>query len=132
MSANKKDQIKGKDSIIRFVQESISPKRELPNFGSGDTITVHYKITEGSKERVQAFRGVVIQRKGTGNTATFTLRKSTSGIGIERIFPANSPAIEKIEINKHGKVRRARIYYFRKLSGKKAKIKERRVYAKKD
>lgn len=132
MSANKKEQLKGKDSIIKFVHESISPKKEFPKFGSGDTITVHYKITEGSKERVQAFRGIVIQRKGTGNTATFTVRKSTSGIGIERIFPLNSPAIEKIEVNKLGKVRRARIYYFRKLSGKKAKIKERKVFAKKD
>lgn len=132
MSANKKEQLKGKDSIIKFVHESISSKREFPKFGSGDTITVHYKITEGSKERVQAFRGVVIQRKGTGNTATFTVRKSTSGIGIERIFPVNSPSIEKIDVNKLGKVRRSRIYYFRKLSGKKAKIKEHRIFAKKD
>ena len=121
----------GKEAIIKEAIEKINPVKEIPNFGSGDTITVHYKIKEGSKERVQAFRGVVIQRKGTGTTATFTVRKSTSGIGIERIFPANSPSIEKIDINKYGKVRRSRIYYFRNLSGKKAKIKERRVYDKK-
>ncbi len=121
-----------KDAIIRKVQDTINPAQELPKFNAGDTITVNYKIKEGNKERVQAFRGVVIQRKGQGKTATFTIRKSTSGIGIERIFPIASPFIESIEINKRGRVRRARIYYFRKLSGKKAKIKERRTFAKKD
>lgn len=119
------------DAILKKVQDTMNQSKELPEFGSGDTITVHYKIKEGNKERVQAFRGVVIQRKGSGSTATFTLRKITGGIGIERIFPVTSPFIEKIEINKHGKVRRARIYYFRNLSGKKAKIKERRTYTKK-
>ncbi len=118
------------DSIIRKVQQEFAQEKEFPSFQSGDTITVHYRITEGNKERVQAFRGVVIQKKGQGATATFTVRKSTAGIGIERIFPVSSPFIEKIEVNKHGKVRRARIYYFRELKGKKAKIKERRVFAK--
>ncbi|MBN2891257.1 MAG: 50S ribosomal protein L19 [Bacteroidales bacterium] len=117
---------------MRRVQETVNPTQKLPDFGSGDTITVHYKIKEGNKERVQAFRGVVIQKKGRGQTATFTVRKTTAGIGIERIFPVSSPFIDSIDINKHGKVRRARIYYFRNLSGKKAKIKERRVFAKKD
>ncbi len=119
------------DSIIRKVQEGFATEKEFPAFNSGDTVTVYYKITEGNKERIQAFKGVVIQRKGTGATATFTVRKSTAGIGIERIFPISSPFIEKIEINKHGRVRRARIYYFRKLKGKKAKIRERKVFSKK-
>ncbi len=116
------------DSIIRKVQEGFATDKTFPEFNSGDTITVHYRITEGNKERIQQFRGVVIQKKGTGATATFTVRKSTAGIGIERIFPVSSPFIEKIEVNKHGKVRRSRIYYFRKLKGKKAKIKERRTF----
>lgn len=121
-----------KDSIVRKVQESFTTEKEFPTFKSGDTVTVHYKITEGNKERIQAFRGVVIQRKGAGATATFTVRKSTSGVGIERIFPISSPFIEQIEVNKLGKVRRARIFYFRELKGKKAKIKEKRAFSKKD
>lgn len=121
-----------KDSIVRKVQESFTTEKEFPKFNSGDTVTVHYKITEGNKERVQAFKGVVIQRKGAGATATFTVRKSTSGIGIERIFPISSPLIEQIEVNKLGKVRRSRIFYFRELKGKKAKIKEKRAFSKKN
>jgi len=121
-----------KDSIIRKVQEGFATKKEFPNFDSGDTITVNYKITEGSKERVQAFKGVVIQKKGQGATLTFTVRKSTAGIGIERIFPISSPFIEKIEVNKRGRVRRSRIYYFRELKGKKAKIREKRIFSKKE
>jgi large subunit ribosomal protein L19 len=118
------------DSLIRKAQQDATTK-EFPKFKSGDTITVHYKITEGNKERIQAFRGVVIQRKGREHTATFTVRKITAGIGIERIFPITSPFIDKIEVNKLGKVRRSRIFYFRGLSGKKAKIKER-LFVKKD
>ena len=118
------------DAIIRKVEAEFSNKNEFPQFGSGDTITVYYRITEGNKERIQAFRGVVIQRRGSGLTATFTVRKNSNGIGVERIFPVNSPFIEKIEVNKYGKVRRARIYYFRKLTGKKAKIRERKVFKK--
>lgn len=107
-----------------FAQET---SKEFPNFGSGDTITVHYKIKEGNKERIQNFRGVVIQTKGDKTTGSFTVRKISGGIGVERVFPINSPFIEEIELNKKGKVRRARIYYFRQLRGKKAKIKEKRI-----
>ncbi|MGF7138821.1 50S ribosomal protein L19 [Roseimarinus sediminis] len=99
--------------------------KQHPAFNSGDTITVHYKIKEGNKERIQNFRGVVIQTKGSGVSATFTVRKMSGNVGVERIFPLSSPFIEEIEINKVGKVRRARIYYFRKLTGKKARIKEK-------
>ncbi|SDB82584.1 50S ribosomal protein L19 [Williamwhitmania taraxaci] len=102
-------------------------QKEYPNFKSGDTITVDYKIKEGNKERVQSFRGVVIQRKGAGKTQTFTIRKISNGIGVERIIPINSPFIDKIELNKAGRVRRARIFYIRKLTGKKARIKEKRM-----
>ncbi len=105
-----------------FAQE----KKQFPEFKAGDTITVSYKIKEGAKERIQAFRGVVIQRKGTGSTQTFTIRKMSDNIGVERIIPLNSPFIDSIEVNKSGKVRRARIYYLRKLTGKKARIKEKR------
>lgn len=116
--------------ILKKVEQEFSNKIELPEFKSGDTITVYYRITEGNKERIQAFRGVVIKRSGTGHTATFTVRKTSNGIGVERIFPVNSPFISKVEVNKHGRVRRSRIYYFRNLKGKKAKIRERRVFAK--
>ena len=113
--------------LMKFVQEQNSDSKVFPDFASGDTITVHYKIKEGNKERIQQYRGVVIQRKGgNGITATFTVRKMSGEIGVERIFPLASPFIEKIEVNKYGKVRRARIYYFRKLTGKKARIAERK------
>lgn len=105
-----------------FVEESV---KQHPSFGAGDTVTVHYKIKEGNKERIQNYRGVVIQTKGTGSTKTFTVRKMSGNVGVERIFPLSSPFIEEIEVNKEGKVRQARIYYFRKLTGKKARIKER-------
>ena len=101
-------------------------KKELPGFNSGDTITVFYKIKEGGKERLQQFKGVVLQRKGTGNSETFTVRKMSGSYGVERIFPLNSPFIDKININKKGRVRRARIFYLRGLTGKKARIKEKR------
>jgi large subunit ribosomal protein L19 len=100
--------------------------KQHPEFGAGDTVTVHYKIREGEKERIQNFRGVVLQMRGTGTTKMFTVRKMSGNIGVERIFPLNSPLIEQIEINKTGKVRRARIFYFRELTGKKARIKERK------
>ncbi len=121
------------DQLIRIVEDSFKTERkqEFPEFSTGDTITVYYRIKEGNKERVQAFRGVVIQRRGKGLTETFTVRKISDGIGVERIFPINSPFIEKIEVNKRGKVRRSRIFYFRNLSGKKARIKEKRDYSKK-
>lgn len=113
-------------NLIKEAQESFKSGIEFPEFGAGDTITVHYKIKEGNKERVQLYRGVVIQRKGEGATATFTVRKMSGSIGVERIFTVSSPFIEKIEVIKRGKVRRSRIYYFRSLTGKKARIKERR------
>jgi large subunit ribosomal protein L19 len=100
--------------------------KQFPKFKAGDTITVTYKIKEGSKERLQRFQGVVLQRVGSGPTETFTIRKVTQNIGVERIFPISSPFIEEIVVNKVGVVRRARIFYFRKLRGKKAKIKEAR------
>ncbi|WP_196885031.1 50S ribosomal protein L19 [Aureivirga sp. CE67] len=114
------------ESLVKFVQDEFVTKNELPEFAAGDTVTVYYKIVEGAKTRTQFFRGVVIQRRGTGLTETFTIRKMSGTVGVERIFPVNLPAIEKIEVNKRGKVRRARIFYFRDLTGKKARIKERR------
>ncbi|MFI3317271.1 MAG: 50S ribosomal protein L19 [Rikenellaceae bacterium] len=122
-----------KDALIKLVNEQMWTKTDadVPAFGAGDTITVTYKIIEGSKERLQSFRGVVIQIKGSGKTKMFTIRKISNGIGVERIFPLYSPHIEKIEVNKYGVVRRARIYYFRELTGKKARIKERRMPIKK-
>ena len=112
------------ESLIKFVQDEFVTKKEIPSFKSGDTITVYYEIREGEKVRTQFFKGVVIQIKGTGLTKTFTIRKMSGTIGIERIFPFNLPAIQKIEVNKRGKVRKSRIYYFRELRGKKARIKE--------
>ena len=113
--------------IMNFVQDVITEKKEYPAFKAGDTITVHYKIKEGNKERIQPFQGVVLQRRGSGATETFTMRKISGNIGVERIFPISSPFIEKIELNGRGVVRRARIFYLRELRGKKARIKERRV-----
>ncbi len=114
------------ENLIKFVQEEFVTKNELPEFSAGDTITVYYEIKEGEKSRTQFFRGVVLQRRGSGSSETFTIRKMSGTVGVERIFPINLPAIQKIEINKRGKVRRARIFYFRELTGKKARIKERR------
>lgn len=112
------------ESLIKFVQDEFVPKKDFPKFSAGDTITVFYEIKEGEKTRTQFFRGVVIQRKGSGTTETFTIRKMSGTVGVERIFPVNMPALQKVEVNKKGKVRRARIYYFRGLTGKKARIKE--------
>ena len=112
------------ESLIKFVQDEFVTKKEIPSFKSGDTITVYYEIREGEKVRTQFFKGVVIQIKGTGLTKTFTIRKMSGTIGIERIFPFNLPAIQKIEVNKRGKVRRSRIFYFRDLRGKRARIKD--------
>jgi large subunit ribosomal protein L19 len=117
----------GKPELMKYVEAQLNPLQELPKFKAGDTITVHYKIKEGAKERVQQYQGVVIQRVGQGATETFTVRKMSGNIGVERIFPVNSPNIDKIVVNKVGAVRRARIYYLRDLTGKKAKIKEKRV-----
>ena len=113
-------------SLVKFVEEQFVETKDLPSFSSGDTITVYYEIREGDKKRTQFFKGVVLQRRGSGSTETFTIRKMSGSIGVERIFPINSPSIQKIEVNKRGKVRRARIFYFRNLTGKKVKIKENR------
>ena len=113
--------------LIKYVQDSFVEKKEFPEFRAGDTITVYYEIKEGNKTRTQFFRGVVIQLRGQGATRTFTIRKMSGTVGVERIFPLNMPAIQKIELNKSGKVRRARIFYLRALTGKKARIKERVV-----
>ncbi|MBE7687611.1 50S ribosomal protein L19 [Tenacibaculum finnmarkense genomovar ulcerans] len=112
--------------LVKFVQDEFVTRNELPQFAAGDTITVYYEIKEGNKTRTQFFRGVVIQKRGVGASETFTIRKMSGTVGVERIFPINLPAIQKIEVNKQGKVRRARIFYFRDLTGKKARIKERR------
>jgi large subunit ribosomal protein L19 len=112
--------------LMKVVDQAYAPQNELPKFSTGDTITVHYKIKEGNKERIQQFRGVVIQRRGKGHTETFTVRKMSGNIGVERIFPSASPFIEKIDVNKYGRVRRARIFYFRELTGKKARIREKK------
>ncbi|MGB1269564.1 MAG: 50S ribosomal protein L19 [Flavobacteriaceae bacterium] len=114
------------EALVKFVQDEFVTKKEFPAFGAGDTITVYYEIKEGAKTRTQFFRGVVIQKRGNGSSETFTIRKMSGTIGVERIFPVNMPALQKIEINKKGVVRRARIFYFRGLTGKKARIKERR------
>ena len=116
-----------KAEIMKFVEETVIQKNELPSFKAGDTITVHYKIKEGNKERIQTFQGVVLQRAGKGLNTTFTVRKISGNIGVERIFPTTSPFIDKIDVNKRGVVRRARIYYLRGLQGKKARIKEERI-----
>ena len=112
--------------LVKFAAENINEKRETPDFKAGDTVTVHYKIIEGTKERIQQYQGVVLQRKGSGHTQTFTVRKISNGVGVERIFPVQSPKIDKIVIDKRGIVRRARIFYLRNISGKKARIEEKR------
>ena len=109
------------ESLVKFVQDEFVTRNENPEFSAGDTITVYYEIREGEKVRTQFFKGVVIQKRGTGSSETFTIRKMSGTVGVERIFPVNLPSIQKIEVNKRGKVRRARIYYFRNLTGKKSK-----------
>ncbi|HMQ62978.1 MAG TPA: 50S ribosomal protein L19 [Flavilitoribacter sp.] len=112
---------------IKFVHEQLTAERKFPAFRPGDNVTVNYKIIEGDKERVQAFRGDVIQIKGQGATKTFTVRKISNGVGVERIFPFSSPNIVGIEVTKRGKVRRSKLFYLRGLVGKKARIKERKL-----
>ncbi len=114
-------------NLMTVVNQNLAVKNEFPAFKSGDTVTVHYKIKEGNKERIQQFRGVVIQLKGAAHTKTFTVRKMSGNVGVERIFPIASPFIDKIEVNKLGKVRRAKIFYLRDLTGKKARIQEKKM-----
>jgi large subunit ribosomal protein L19 len=113
-------------NVISELQKELVAVKELPKFGAGDTISVSYKIVEGNKERIQQYQGVVIQRRGSGATETFTVRKMSGNVGVERIFPIASPFIDTIVVNKKGHVRRARIFYFRELTGKKAKIRDKR------
>ena len=113
-----------KMNITETIANELVPSRDFPSFKAGDNITVYYTIKEGDKQRTQLFKGDVLQTKGTGATETFTVRKISHSVGVERIFPLNSPLIEKIEVNKKGRVRRAKIYYLRELTGKKARIKE--------
>jgi len=113
--------------LIKVVNQSMAQVSVHPDFQAGDTITVHYKIKEGDKERIQQFKGVVIQRKGAGSTETFTVRKMSGNVGVERVIPVNSPFIDKIELHRKGKVRRARLFYLRALTGKNARIKERKM-----
>lgn len=112
---------------IKFVHSELTKKKEYPDFKAGDNITVYYKIIEGNKERIQAFKGEVIQRRGSGSTQTFTVRKISNSVGVDRIFPIYSPNIDRIELNRKGRVRRARIFYLRDLKGKKARIREKRM-----
>lgn len=112
---------------IAYVHEQLTARKEIPAFKAGDNVTVNYKIVEGNKERIQSFRGDVVKRQGEGYTATFTVRKISDGVGVERVFPLFSPNIESIELNKVGRVRRAKLYYLRERAGKAARIKEKRV-----
>ena len=114
---------------IKEIASKLVEVPEWPEFGAGDSISVSYKIKEGTKERSQTFQGVVIQRRGTGHTETFTIRKMSGGIGVERVFPIASPFLETIKVMKRGHVRRARIFYLRGLTGKGARIKEKKSYS---
>lgn len=114
------------NAAVQFVHEQLSDKKEYPKFKAGDNVTVNYKIIEGGKERIQSFRGDVIKLQGVGATATFTVRKISDGVGVERLFPILSPNIDSILLNKTGKVRRAKLFYLRERSGKSARIKEKR------
>jgi large subunit ribosomal protein L19 len=111
---------------IAFIHEQTTANRQFPNFKAGDNVTVNYKIVEGNKERIQSFKGDVIKRQGHGATQTFTVRKVSDGIGVERLFPLYSPNIDSIVLNKSGRVKRARLYYLRERSGKSARIKEKK------
>ena len=112
---------------LRQLEAKMLETKEIPQFSAGDTVSVAYKIVEGSKERIQLFQGVVLQRRNSGASETFTVRKISSGIGVERIFPTNSPFIDEIKVVRQGSVRRARIFYQRERTGKAARIKEKRT-----
>ena len=115
------------NAAVQFVHEQLTGKKDFPKFKAGDNVSVNYKINEGGKERIQSFRGDVLKIQGTGATATFTVRKISDGVGVERVFPFFSPNIDSVVLNKVGKVRRARLYYLRERSGKSARIKEKRI-----
>ena len=118
--------------LIKIAEEAFATGKEFPKFKAGDTVTVAYKIVEGNKERIQLYRGVVIKIAGHMNKKRFTVRKMSGTVGVERIFPIESPSIDSITLNKVGKVRRAKLYYLRKLTGKKARIAEKRVAVSKE
>ena len=114
--------------LIKVVEEAFAtPQKKFDDFAPGDTVNVAYRIKEGNKERIQQYRGVVIRISGSEDKKRFTVRKISDGVGVERIFPMDSPFIESVTVTKYGKVRRAKLYYLRNLTGKKARIKERRV-----
>lgn len=113
-------------NAVAFVHEQMTANKQVPKFKAGDNVTVNYKIIEGNKERIQSFKGDVIKRQGDGATATFTVRKISDGVGVERLFPVNSPNIDSIVLHKVGKVRRAKLFFLRERSGKSARIKEKR------
>ncbi len=113
--------------IVAKIHNDAAQRTDIPDFGSGDTVSVDFKVIEGNKERVQTFTGVVIQRRGAGVSATFTVRKISNNVAVERIFPLHSPRIAGVKVSRHGKVRQARIFYMRELSGKASRIKEREV-----
>ena len=117
-------------NVIKQIEQELIAKNELPVFGAGDTIIVSYRIVDGNKERIQQFQGVVLQRRGAGATETFTIRKMSGNIGVERILPVNSPFIDSITIVKRGAVSRARIFYFRERTGKSARIREKKNFTK--
>lgn len=117
------------DTVVAFVQEQMTGKKDFPKFKAGDNVTVNYKIIEGAKERIQAFKGDVIKRQGRGFTQTFTVRKISDGVGVERLFPLYSPNIDSIEVHKTGRVRRAKLFYQRERQGKSARIKEKKYIA---
>ena len=114
---------------IKELEKKLNPVKEWPDFQSGDTISVSYRIVEGTKERIQVFTGVVLQRRGVGTTETFTIRKISGGVGVERIFPVSSPFLVSIEVQKRGRVRRAKLFYLRKLTGKASRIQERKSFS---
>jgi large subunit ribosomal protein L19 len=114
------------NTAVAYVHEQLTAKKDFPKFKAGDNITVNYKILEGNKERIQSFRGDVIKKQGQGSTATFTVRKISDGVGVERVFPFFSPNIDSIVLNKSGRVRRAKLYYQRERSGKSARIQEKK------
>ena len=116
---------------IKKISNELNEIKQWPSFSSGDTITVTYKIKEGNKERLQSFQGTVLQRRGSGSTETFTIRKMSGGTGVERIFPLASPFLEKIIVNKEGAVRRSKLFYLRERTGKSARIKEKKTFSKK-
>lgn len=114
-------------SAVAFIHEQLTGKKEFPRFKAGDNVTVNYRIIEGNKERIQSFRGDVIKKQGTGATASFTVRKISDGVGVERVFPFFSPNVESVVLNKVGQVRRAKLFYQRGRSGKSARIQEKRM-----